>query len=117
GSRPARSNPGSNPRPPTRSSRARWTRGPAPSGGSGSNPPPPTRRTIALAARGDTVELRCVDRGPGIPEAARDLVFRPFQRLGDRDNTAGVGLGLALARGLVEAMGGTLTPEPTPGGG
>jgi two-component system sensor histidine kinase KdpD len=44
-------------------------------------------------------------------------VFVPFQRLGDTDNTAGVGLGLALSRGLTEAMGGTLEPEETPGGG
>jgi two-component system sensor histidine kinase KdpD len=63
------------------------------------------------------VEIRVIDRGPGIPEADRDHVFLPFQRLGDRDNGAGVGLGLALARGLVEAMGGALTPEDTPGGG
>ena len=63
------------------------------------------------------VELRIVDRGPGIPEAERDDVFLPFQRLGDRDNATGVGLGLALARGLAEAMGGSLVPETTPGGG
>ena len=47
----------------------------------------------------------------------RDRVFQPFQRLGDRDNHEGVGLGLALSRGLAEAMGGTLVPETTPGGG
>ncbi|MFL6114947.1 MAG: sensor histidine kinase, partial [Catenulispora sp.] len=58
-----------------------------------------------------------IDHGPGIPAADRERVFRPFQRLGDRDNAAGVGLGLALARGLTEAMGGTLSPEDTPGGG
>jgi two-component system sensor histidine kinase KdpD len=72
---------------------------------------------ITVSALGTHVELRVVDRGPGIPAGDRDRVFRPFQRLGDRDNTAGVGLGLALARGLVEAMDGTLTPEDTPGGG
>jgi two-component system sensor histidine kinase KdpD len=66
---------------------------------------------------GDRVEIRVIDHGPGIPATDHDRVFRPFQRLGDRDNTAGVGLGLALARGLTEAMGGELRPEDTPGGG
>ncbi|HEY6297491.1 MAG TPA: sensor histidine kinase KdpD [Streptosporangiaceae bacterium] len=72
---------------------------------------------LTASALGDRVELRVVDRGPGIPEKDRDRMFVPFQRLGDTDNTTGVGLGLALSRGLTEAMGGTLTAEETPGGG
>ncbi|MBR7831250.1 sensor histidine kinase KdpD [Actinospica sp. MGRD01-02] len=73
--------------------------------------------TVTVSALGNQVEVRVIDRGRGIPEEDWDLVFRPFQRLGDRDNTSGVGLGLALSRGLAEAMGGTLIPEDTPGGG
>jgi two-component system sensor histidine kinase KdpD len=72
---------------------------------------------LSASALGDRVELRVVDRGPGIPAEDWDRVFVPFQRLGDTDNTTGVGLGLALSRGLTEAMGGTLDPEETPGGG
>ena len=63
------------------------------------------------------VELRVIDHGPGIPAEDRERAFVPFQRLGDHDNTAGVGLGLAVARGLTEALGGTLEAEETPGGG
>jgi two-component system sensor histidine kinase KdpD len=79
--------------------------------------PPGAPPLVTASAYGEAVEIRVVDCGPGVPENDWDHIFLPFQRLGDRDNTSGVGLGLALARGLIEAMSGTLTPEGTPGGG
>jgi two-component system sensor histidine kinase KdpD len=72
---------------------------------------------VEAGAVGDAVHLRVVDRGPGIPLDERDRVFLPFQRLGDSPNGMGVGLGLAVARGFVDAMGGELTIDDTPGGG
>ena len=63
------------------------------------------------------MELRVVDHGTGIPEADRKRAFLPFQRLGRPDDGTGVGLGLAVSRGLMEIMGGTVEPEETPGGG
>jgi two-component system sensor histidine kinase KdpD len=73
---------------------------------------PPRVEAGAVAGR---VLLRVIDQGPGIDPAKRDEVFQPFQRLVDRGT--GVGLGLAIARGFTEAMGGELTIEDTPGGG
>jgi len=61
--------------------------------------------------------MNVIDRGPGVPETDRDRMFAPFQRLGNTDSTTGVGLGLAVSRGLTEAMRGTLQPAHTPGGG
>jgi two-component system, OmpR family, sensor histidine kinase KdpD len=74
----------------------------------------------------DRVELRVVDHGPGVPVDAQEALFTPFRRLShekrgadpsDRDGRTGVGLGLTVARGFTEAMGGELTVEDTPGGG
>ncbi|MER5933635.1 sensor histidine kinase KdpD [Streptomyces sp. NPDC002054] len=72
---------------------------------------------VSASVLGDRLELRVVDRGPGVPDEAKDRIFEPFQRHGDAPAGAGVGLGLAVARGFVEAMEGTLTAEDTPGGG
>jgi Osmosensitive K+ channel histidine kinase len=78
---------------------------------------PGHRPLIAASAFGDVVELRVVDSGPGVPAERREDMFLPFQRIGDTDNQVGVGLGLALSKGFVEGMGGTLRAEDTPGGG
>jgi two-component system sensor histidine kinase KdpD len=63
------------------------------------------------------VDVRVVDRGPGVPRAERDRLFKPFQRLGDSGQSEGVGLGLAVAKGFLEAMGGEIEADETPGGG
>ena len=69
------------------------------------------------ASAGDgVVRLRIVDHGIGVPADQRERLFEPFQRLGDTSGN-GVGLGLAVAHGFVAAMGGTIEPSETPGGG
>jgi len=73
--------------------------------------------SVTTSVFGGRVEIRIIDHGPGIARGAAEDIFVPFQRLGDTDNTTGLGLGLALSRGFVESMGGTLLPEDTPGGG
>ncbi|MPY63818.1 sensor histidine kinase [Streptomyces spongiae] len=79
--------------------------------------PPGERVLVAASVLADRVELRVVDRGPGVPDDTKDRIFEPFQRYGDAPRGAGVGLGLAVARGFTEAMDGSLTAEDTPGGG
>ncbi|MDT5325556.1 MAG: two-component system, OmpR family, sensor histidine kinase KdpD [Mycobacterium sp.] len=66
---------------------------------------------------GDRVLIAVIDEGPGIPRGTEEQLFEPFQRGGDRDNSSGVGLGLSVAKGFVEAMGGTIIATDTPGGG
>ncbi|GAA6526919.1 sensor histidine kinase KdpD [Intrasporangium sp. DVR] len=72
---------------------------------------------ITAGAVGDRVEVRVADRGPGVPEPDKERIFAAFQRVGDTPKGEGVGLGLAVARGLTEVMGGSRTAEDTPGGG
>ncbi|ANI39587.1 sensor histidine kinase [Mycolicibacterium vaccae] len=66
---------------------------------------------------GERVLINVIDEGPGVARGAEEQLFEPFQRLGDTDNTSGVGLGLSVARGFTEAMGGSISTGDTPGGG
>ncbi|HWV49732.1 MAG TPA: ATP-binding protein, partial [Microbacterium sp.] len=75
------------------------------------------RVLVSTSRLGTRAEIRVVDRGVGVPQERQGTMFQPFQRLGDTDNSTGLGLGLALSRGFTEGMSGTLTPEDTPGGG
>lgn len=74
---------------------------------------------VSLIEGGDTVEIAIADRGPGIPEPLRERVFAPFFRLEPSRSreTGGVGLGLAVARGIVRRHGGDIVLGDRPGGG
>ncbi|MDW5613265.1 MULTISPECIES: sensor histidine kinase [Mycolicibacterium] len=78
-------------------------------------PDGPVRVTAGRVA--DRVLIAVADEGPGVARGAETELFAPFQRLGDQDTSSGVGLGLSVARGFVEAMGGTISATDTPGGG
>ena len=79
----------------------------------------PDGRPPALHAypAGDSVRLEVSDHGPGVADEFKQRMFEPFERLGERASGTGVGLGLAVARGFLEAMGGTIVATDTPGGG
>ncbi|MGW1956226.1 DUF4118 domain-containing protein [Streptomyces sp. NPDC001920] len=79
--------------------------------------PPGQRVLVSASAIADRVEVRVMDRGPGVPDEAKARIFEPFQRHGDAPRGNGVGLGLAVARGFAQAIGGSLHAEDTPGGG
>jgi len=77
---------------------------------------PPSRPPVLRARElDDTVLLEVIDHGPGVPDAMKERIFEPFQRLDDHHG--GVGLGLAVAKGFAEGMGGTIAAADTPGGG
>jgi two-component system sensor histidine kinase KdpD len=73
--------------------------------------------TVRGSAGSNQVTVSVIDHGPGIAAGDLSRAFEPFQRLDDRTNEHGLGVGLAIARGFTEAMGGTLTPSQTAGGG
>jgi two-component system sensor histidine kinase KdpD len=79
--------------------------------------PPGVLPRVTAGASDGYVDVRVVDQGPGVPVADVERLFMPFQRLGDSSSDEGVGLGLAVAKGFVEAMGGEIEVESTPGGG
>ena len=81
--------------------------------------PPDTPPTLAAMASADaaTVTVLVIDHGPGVAPDQRLRVFEPFQQLGDQRTDGGVGLGLAVAKGFIESVGGRINAESTPGGG
>lgn len=78
-----------------------------------------THVRVRAGKRGDAAEILIDDDGPGIPEDAREDVFRPFLRLDRSRNpaTGGVGLGLTIARDMARGHGGDITLEDSPAGG
>jgi two-component system, OmpR family, sensor histidine kinase KdpD len=73
---------------------------------------------VVAGQAGPEVEVRVIDHGPGIPAPERERVFNQFYRLkGGGKRPEGTGMGLAICRGIVEALGGSLRVETTPGGG
>jgi len=77
--------------------------------------PPGTPVTLTARREGEGVTIRVADHGPGVDPGRFADLFTPFERLGR--GGSGLGLGLAIARGFTEAMGGRLVPSTTPGGG
>ena len=76
---------------------------------------PPT--LAARAVRGEAVQIEVIDHGPGVPPEMWHRIVAPFEQVGEQRSGNGVGLGLAVAKGFVEAMGGRLTADATAGGG
>jgi signal transduction histidine kinase len=72
---------------------------------------------ITAAAGATSAKLAIVDHGPGVPAEEHEQLFTPFRRADDRDPRSGLGLGLSVARGFAEAMGGGLAADHSVGGG
>jgi signal transduction histidine kinase len=79
---------------------------------------PPGRPPAMHASQaGDSVILEITDHGPGVPDSLKPRMFEPFERLHARGTGTGVGLGLAVVKGFLDTMGGSVAPADTPGGG
>jgi two-component system, OmpR family, sensor histidine kinase KdpD len=77
--------------------------------------PPALPPSLQAHRERDSVVIEVVDHGPGVPDKLKARIFEPFQRFDDKK--VGVGLGLAVAKGFTEAMGGAIVAADTPGGG
>jgi two-component system sensor histidine kinase KdpD len=72
---------------------------------------------VDARVRGDWIELRVSDNGPGLPPGREEAIFEKFTRGQKESNTPGVGLGLAICRAIVDAHGGSIRAEQAPEGG
>jgi two-component system sensor histidine kinase KdpD len=80
----------------------------------------PAGTSVEIAARSnaDALVIEVADEGPGLPPGAEQRVFQKFYRGGATPNRRGIGLGLAICRGIVEAHGGRISASnrsPAPG--
>jgi two-component system sensor histidine kinase KdpD len=73
--------------------------------------------TVTGSATGDAVEVAVADQGVGIPTDQLPLIFTKFYRRAGQGTAGGTGLGLFIARGLVEAHGGRIWADSAPGRG
>ncbi len=79
--------------------------------------PPGRPPGMHASQAGDTVVLEITDHGPGVPDEFKPRMFEPFERLQERNTGTGVGLGLAVVKGFLDTMGGSVAAADTPGGG
>jgi two-component system sensor histidine kinase KdpD len=80
-------------------------------------PPTLAARAVRGGDTGWVVQIDVIDHGPGVPPDQWERIVAPFEQVGDQRGGNGVGLGLAVTKGFVEAMGGKLSADATVGGG